>query len=220
MAVLPLAFAFFAGIAAFFSPCAAVLLPGYVTHYISKYNPHSPLLHGLFLGTLGMIGFSIVFSGAAMFIFLFGNWIKHFIPWLNILLGIIILGVGFAMLFGYKITVPLGQPTICKNNKWIEAFSFGIVYGITALGCVFPLFLSIIVQGFAQPLYDQFLLVAAYLTGLSILFLPTILTAHLFNKAISKNLATIIPHISRMSSFLLLFSGGYIIYYQGLGLGW
>ena len=58
-----LVFAFLAGLASFFSPCAFALFPGYIAFYLgtSKETDHSPKVNPARLGFLGALGILIFF---------------------------------------------------------------------------------------------------------------------------------------------------------------
>src|SRR3989338_9397043 len=99
-------FSFIAGLAAFFAPCSFAILPGYISHYISKRsskdiknNFANNLLRGLAFGIIASAGFFTVFGLAGAAVLLLGQYIKQFIPWIAIGTGFILIALGIAMLF-------------------------------------------------------------------------------------------------------------------------
>lgn len=216
-------FAFIAGIVAFFSPCAAVLLPGYVSYYISKGDQikqsyFEKLARGFLFGFITIFGFITVFGIAGLLILALGQIIKTFIPWLSVLFGIGLIALGISILLGKHILINLNFLQL-KTEKW-GLYLFGVAYAVAALGCVFPIFLTIMLQSFfAANFLEAIIPLIAYITGISIVMLLVTMLI-IFSRAwISSKINRILPYIHSISGAILILAGAYMIYYQLVLIG-
>ena len=104
--------------------------------------------------------------------------------------------------------------TSSKSEIW-EAFVFGVAYAIGALGCLFPLFLIVATQALAAP---SLLLggsyIFAYFLGISLMMITAILLSTFARNLFMKYLRKILPRMEIITGVLLVFAGGYVIYYQ------
>lgn len=218
-------FSFIAGLVAFFAPCSFAILPGYVTYYISKYSKEDKekrliknAIQGLIFGFVASIGFFTVFGLAGFSVIAIGQFIKQFIPWIAIGTGIILIFVGVFMLFGKEFLFfqPPKIKFLQKNEKF-GIYLFGIAYAIGSLGCVFPIFLSIVIQGIAsKSILDGTYTILAYVLGMSIVMISVTTLTFATKYSILKRLDSILPYVKKLSAVVLVFAGIYMIYYQYL----
>ncbi|MEP1151722.1 MAG: cytochrome c biogenesis protein CcdA [Balneola sp.] len=213
-------FSFLQGIVAFFAPCAVALLPGYIVAYItrtgeSEQQINTKLRRGLKLAFLSILGILIVYSIAGVFIVLASQVLKTYMKWVTIGMGGILIVLGGLMIAGKSITFSVNvNQTSSKSEIW-EAFIFGVAYAIGALGCLFPLFLIVATQALAAP---SLLLggsyIFAYFLGISLMMITAILLSTFARDFFMKYLRKILPHMEMITGILLVFAGGYVIYYQ------
>lgn len=213
-------FSFLQGIVAFFAPCAVALLPGYIVAYITRTGESevqitTKLRRGLKLAFLSILGILIVYSIAGVFIVLASQVLKIYMKWVTIGMGGILIVLGGLMIAGKNITFSVNvNQTSSKSEIW-EAFVFGVAYAIGALGCLFPLFLIVATQALAAP---SLLLggsyIFAYFLGISLMMITAILLSTFARDFFMKNLRKILPHMEMITGILLVFAGGYVIYYQ------
>lgn len=218
-------FSFIAGLAAFFAPCSFALLPGYITHYISKYSNEgkksrliSNALQGSVFGLIASMGFFTVFGGAGFAVIAISQFIKKFIPWIAIAAGIILIVIGIFSFFGKEFLF-FQTPKIdfISKNEKIQIYLFGIVYAVGSLGCVFPIFLSIIVQGIASNSFaDSAYAVLAYASAMSLVMILITTMTFAARYFVLGKLERILPYFKKFSAILLIFAGAYMIYYQYL----
>ena len=102
-------FSFFQGVLAFLAPCAVALLPGYILAFISR-NPNSNqqvsarLGRGMKLAFLSILGILLIYSIAGVLIVLAGQFLKDYMKWITILMGIILIVLGIRMLMGKNVS--------------------------------------------------------------------------------------------------------------------
>lgn len=216
-------FSFIAGLVGFFAPCSFAILPGYITYYISKYSNEDKktkliknVFQGIIFGLIASIGFFTVFGFAGFGVIAIGQFIKQFIPWIAVTTGIILIIVGILMFFGKKFLF-FQAPKIefIKKNEKTGIYLFGIVYAIGSLGCVFPIFLSIVIQGIASKSFlDGAYTILAYVLGMSIIMIVITTLTFATKYLILKKLEKVLPYMKKLSAVVLVFAGAYMIYYQ------
>jgi len=98
-----LPFAFVAGMATFFSPCAGALLPMYLSLYLSR-EERSGLparlrgLEGLALGGVISAGFLTSLGVLGLLFALLGSAVGRYIPWVGVAVGALLVVTGIALL--------------------------------------------------------------------------------------------------------------------------
>ena len=216
-------FSFIAGLAAFFAPCSFAILPGYISYYISKYSNKDRkniffrnVLEGLVFGIIASAGFFTVFGLAGAAVLILGQYIKRIIPWIAVATGIILIIIGIIMIFRREFAFfQMPKINIVRENKKLGVYLFGIAYAIGSLGCVFPIFLSVMIQGIS---YDSFLdgayTVIAYIAGMSLLMIGATAFAFAAKHTLLNKLEKILPYFRKISGAILIAAGIYMIYYQ------
>lgn len=206
--------AFSAGLAAFFSPCAVSLLPAYISYYLGKQNKNKKtyLRDSLMFSFQTILGFFTIFGLVGILVLTLGQFIKSFIPGIAIVTGFILIITGFLMLFGKNLSLNLKHKIPISN-----AYAFGIAYGIGALGCTFPLFLSVVLQGIVDKMiFNGFISLLAYILGISIMMVVITLLTAFAKKFVEKKIAQVLPITLKISALILILAGTYMIYYQWL----
>ena len=213
-------FSFLQGVVAFFAPCAVALLPGYIVAYITRNDGNelqitTKLRRGLKLAFLSILGILIVYSIAGVFIVLASQILKAYMKWVTIGMGGVLIVLGGLMIAGKSITFSVNVNQKSSKSEIWEAFVFGVAYAIGALGCLFPLFLIVATQALAAP---SLLLggsyIFAYFLGISLMMITAILLSTFARNLFMKYLRKILPHMDLITGILLVFAGGYVIYYQ------
>ena len=213
-------FSFLQGVLAFLAPCAVALLPGYILAFISR-NPNSSsrvsarLGRGLKLALLSTLGILIIYSIAGTMIILAGQFLKDYMKWITITMGVILIVLGILMTLGKSISFSFNIQNSNPKTEAIEAFVFGIGYAIGALGCLFPLFLIVATQAMAaETVWEGSSYILAYFSGMSGMMILTILLAIFAKDFLLKNLRKILPYMEKVTAVLLIIAGVYVIYYQ------
>ncbi|CAI50047.1 homolog to cytochrome c-type biogenesis protein CcdA [Natronomonas pharaonis DSM 2160] len=152
--------AFAAGVMTFFAPCSYPLLPGYVGFYVAQQETDAPLAGVAARGAAAGLGvFSVVAVISAAAVFVDGSQLEY-ISVFEPLVGVVFLLAGVAVLSGVSspVSVPLPKRRASVLGFWV----FGAGYGLAAVACLAPVFLSVLVQGLALPAPEATLVVGAY----------------------------------------------------------
>jgi cytochrome c-type biogenesis protein len=212
-------FSFLQGVLAFLAPCAVALLPGYIVAFISRSGSDSGtstrLLRGLKLAMLSIAGIFAIYAIATVLIISAAQLLKDYMMWITIGMGVFLIIIGIMMASGKSFSFTLNVNHASPKTEVAEAFVFGLAYAIGALGCLFPLFLVVATQAMAAPsAWTGAGYFAAYFSGISLMIIGAILLSVLARDVMMKYLRKIMPHMETVTGWLLIFAGGYVIYYQ------
>ncbi len=214
-----LIFSLVQGILAFLAPCAVALLPGYLSGLIARdttaQDQAGRLRSALKLAVFILLGVITVYLVAGGLILVAAGFLKQYMKWIALGLGVGIIVLGVLMLLGKNVSLSFhlikGKPA----GELAEAYGFGMIYSLEALGCLFPLFLVVTTQALSAPsLLWGVSYLAAYVGGISIMMITVIVLTVLSREFLQKNLRRLMPHISRISGVLMIIAGLYIVWYQ------
>ena len=144
------AYSFLLGVMAAVNPCGFVLLPTYLVYYLgtelNRDGEHktATLRRGLSVGIAVSSGFIGLFLVVGIISRAFTTVIRDNAKYAALVIGIGLVAMGIAMLFGWKL--PISQPDVSvqrKRTTW-NMFLFGIVYAIASIGCTIGLLISVI----------------------------------------------------------------------------
>ena len=144
------AYSFLLGVMAAVNPCGFVLLPTYLVYYLGtelhRDGEHktATLRRGLSVGIAVSSGFIGLFLVVGIISRAFTTVIRDNAKYAALVIGIGLIAMGIAMLFGWKL--PISQPEVSverKRTTW-NMFLFGIVYAIASIGCTIGLLISVI----------------------------------------------------------------------------
>ena len=175
--IIPLGYAFGAGMVSIVNPCGFAMLPAYLGLYLGSRNLNtvapvgasypdsatasvsvrSQLTKAVLVSLVITIGFIFLFGAVGIVISAGGRLIGTFAPWIALVIGGALVLIGIAMLLGRRINLNvaarlagrLGNPG--KVSVW-GFFIFGVAYATASLSCTLPVFL-IVVGGSLAVIY-------------------------------------------------------------------
>ena len=151
----PLALAFTSGMVATFNPCGFAMLPAYLGTFLGLEDDSADaagrILRALSVGGAVTAGFVVVFgllgAGLSTIESVFSISIEEKLPYVTIVIGVALVGLGIALLAGKHLTVAL--PKLDKGGRTGELgsmFVFGLSYAIASLSCTLPIFVAVVSQ--------------------------------------------------------------------------
>src|SRR5260221_12222755 len=219
MSNLPLFFAFSAGLLASVNPCGFAMLPGFVAYYLgSKESEEIPmatrLRAALLLGIAVTAGFMTLFVSVGVVLSVGGQFIFRTLPWLGLIIGLALVGIGIWTLLGHALPIPLPTLFVKRFGRSPQAmFLYGIAYGLVSLGCALPVFLSVVAGALTTGgIVPGISLFVSYSLGMGAVLVAVALGAVLFKGAIARWLRGLLPHVKAVSSTILVVAGLYLIY--------
>jgi cytochrome c biogenesis protein CcdA len=229
-ALLPVSYAFAAGMVASVNPCGMLMLPSYAVYQLRTFGDADRrhivrrVLLAIRLSLVVTAGFTLVFAIVGGVIAAGGQWLVTAFPYAGLLIGVAMAAFGLWVLVGHK-TVGIaaaGRVRITPARNLGNMFLFGIVYAIGSLSCTLPIFLVVVGSalggGDAAASFGQFL---GYALGMGVVILAVTLGTALFRKAVSTWMDRLVPYVHRFSALFLIGAGLYLVVYwifiAGLG---
>lgn len=227
---LPLGFAFAAGMVATVNPCGFVVLPAFLTMYLSDQQGDlktarstagitRSLGKALYISASLGLGFVILFGGVGLAISSGARWFTSIFPWVGFGLGFVMAGLGAYVFAGGKLYNNRPQSAASRIGSVTETsvkgyFLFGVSYAVASISCTLPIFLGLISSSIAAggvlQATEQFL---SYALGMT--FVITVLTIGIsvFKGALVNQIRRVIPYVDPLSAGMLILVGGYLIFY-------
>jgi cytochrome c-type biogenesis protein len=227
------------GVLSFFSPCAFPLLPGYMSYCLARKEgikarkgATGTLKGSVRGGIVAALGILAIFTLAGVLVAAAGSTIVAYVAYLTPVIAVIIAIMGFLMLvdrtswadrlFGNVTTRVQNKLNALSGRKASRTggnrglFLYGAGYGIASMGCQAPVFVAIIVAGFAAGGVAEALMVFV-LFGIgmgAMMVMVTVLVGMAKGIAIQK-MTSAMPYIKRVSGLILLVAGIYLAWYYG-----
>ncbi|MGH9927351.1 MAG: cytochrome c biogenesis protein CcdA, partial [Nitrososphaeraceae archaeon] len=186
------------------------------------------------------MGFVAIFGLTGLAISVAGTTIAKYFPWIAVLSGIVIIGIGIAKLIGktFHINFPFPKKIIMFNDNttgsddnkrnnnynrncsrikssYSNFFLFGIGYAIASLSCTLPIFLLVVLQGLSVGgIIEGPIVFLSYALGMGIVMITISIAIGVSNQTLVKWLTRIAPKMNIVTSIVLILAGGYLIYYN------
>ncbi len=225
--LLPVGYAFAAGMVASVNPCGALMLPSYVFFQLGadERHPSSSLeqvLKAVRIAVATTAGFAVIFGAVGVLVSAGGRWLTALFPYAGLLIGVAMVVLGGWLLASHRSLGILAASRVSvtpQRTLW-SMFLFGIAYGVSSLSCTLPIFLVVVGSALGSGAFlvsmAQFM---GYALGMgAVLAVITIGTA-LFREIVERWLRRLIPHIKGVSALFLVGAGVYLIYYWLVQVG-
>ena len=218
--LLPVGYAFAAGMVASVNPCGVLMLPSYVFYQLeSDEEGHSVarrVLKGLLVAAVATAGFVVIFAVAGFIIAAGGRWLIAVFPYAGLLIGVAMMGLGVWLLATRRTLgiLAASRVTVSPQRTLGNMFLFGIAYAIGSLSCTLPIFLVVVGGGLASQgwavSFGQFI---GYALGMGTVLVAVTLGTALFRHATLGWMQRLTPHVHRLGAMFLIGAGAYLIYY-------
>ena len=223
--LLPLGFAFGAGLVASVNPCGFAMLPAYLALYMGsttdteqQTNVVARLGKAVLIGAVVTLGFIVLF-GIAGLIIGGARQVIDVIPWIGLTIGIVLTFVGGWLLGGGKIYTSIAQQASTKFGDPSKVgvkgyFLFGLSYGTASLSCTLPIFIAVLGIGVAtNTLVDSLVSFVLFGLGMGTVILALTITMALFKGTLVGALRKILPYTQPVSAAFMILAGAYIVFY-------
>lgn len=221
-ALIPLGWAFAAGMVASVNPCGFFMLPAYLSYQLgarSAIEGSSRFGRGvraLGLGAVATSGFLLVLAAAGGVTAVGGQWLIRTFPYVGVAIGasLAVLG-GWMLRSGQTIgLLAASRVHVAPQRSTRNVFLFGIAYAAGSLSCTLPVFLLVVGTSLAsQGLLASFGQFISFGLGMGAILMAVTIGASLFQDTVTRTLRTFVPHIHRLSALFLIGAGLYLAYY-------
>jgi cytochrome c-type biogenesis protein len=213
---------FIRGMVAAVNPCGFILLPTYLMYFLGLQGSvpgtqRATLRRALLVSAAVSTGFLSVFLVAGIISYNFTNWINENAKYATGVIGLALLVLGVAMLFGYKL--PFMTPRLDTGGgapqQTIRAmFVYGIAYAVASIGCTIGLFIATV---FSTTARDGVVAgvgnVLAYGAGMALLVSALTVALAFANTGLLKFLRGGLQYVDRIAAGFVVLSGLYLLWY-------
>lgn len=225
--LLPVGYAFGAGMMASVNPCGFPMLPLYLSLYLGTQEegfmgmpPHRRLLHAMGVALVVSSGFVVLFGLVGLLVMMGARFLTEIIPYIAVAIGFLLLLLGVWMLAGRHVSPALfmrlsqriGDP---KQNGWRGFFLYGLAYAVCSLSCTLPIFLIVVGSAASAGSFTgglaQFI---SYAGGMGFVIFALTASMALFKEGLLvAGLRRLFRYLNYASGVLVLLAGMYLIYY-------
>ena len=216
------AFPFALGLVAAFNPCGFALLPVYLSYFLgvdgdNKASRLATIVRGLVVGLVMTAGFIAVFGlcGVAFETVINQGTVFEYTGYVTIAIGVLMLPLGVFMALGKDFVLRLPKLNVGTGSRDLSSvFLFGVSYAVVSLSCTIGLFLSSVTNSFTTDGWlEGFGNFLAYALGMGALITFLTMSLALAKTDVVAGMRRVLPYVSRVSGFVLLAAGLYLIDY-------
>jgi cytochrome c biogenesis protein CcdA len=215
-----LSLSFIRGMLAAVNPCGFVLLPTYLLYFLGLSNAESgvrraPISRALVVSAAVSAGFLSVFLVVGAIAELFTNWVVANAKYLTAVIGVGLVVLGIAMLFGYRLPIATPKLDAGGRDRTVRSmFVYGIAYAVASIGCTIGLFIATLFQtadrrGYVAGVAN----VVAYGLGMALLISALTVTLAVANVGLLKVLRSGMQYVEMLAGAFVLLSGLYLLWY-------
>lgn len=149
--VLPVSFAFGAGMLASVNPCGFIMLPAFSAFYLTT---EAPAAHGwgtraaraVHMSALATLAFIVTFATTGLIATFAGQALVRWSAWAGLLVGGGLAALGVAQLLGRKsfVTPATSRIRAGRSRSALGVIGFGLAYAVVSLGCTLPIFMAVV----------------------------------------------------------------------------
>ncbi len=213
---------FIRGMVAAVNPCGFILLPTYLMYFLGLQgtapgSQRATMRRAVIVSAAVSAGFLSVFLVAGLISWKFTSWINENAKYATGAIGLALLVLGIAMLFGYKL--PFMTPTLdagggAPQQTMRAMFVYGIAYAIASIGCTIGLFIATV---FSASERDGIVAgvgnMLAYGAGMALLVSALTIALASANTSLLKFLRGSLQYVDRIAAFFVVLSGLYLLWY-------
>lgn len=213
---------FGSGLLAAVNPCGFVLLPTYLVYYLGLNNDADVsqrvrVNRAVWVSLSLSAGFMSVFVVVGSISRLFTDWLNQNAKYVSLLIGVALVVLGVAMLFGFRL--PMTTPKLdvggrVADRTFRSMFLFGVAYAIASIGCTIGPFSATVLgtietSGFATGL----LAIASYGIAMSLLVTALTVSLAVAQGGLLRVLRRGMSYVETASAIVMIVSGLYLAWY-------
>lgn len=215
---------FLRGLVASVNPCAFVLLPTYLMYFLGMTggrpgDQRATVRRALLVSAAVSTGFMAVFVVAGVVSEYVTSWIEANAKYATLLIGVGFVGLGIAMLAGYRL--PISTPKVGtlgvlgeERATLVAMTAYGAAYAVTSISCTLPLFTSTLFGNVKRGGWGSGLAhVVAYGLGMALVVTALTIALAVANTSFLRALRSTSRYVDTIAAVLVTLSGLYLVYY-------
>ncbi len=220
----PLALAFAAGLVATVNPCGFAMLPAYLSYFMGmdeeEQGTAAALRGALVVGAIVSAGFLVVFGLAGVLITAGFRVVIDLIPWVAIVVGVAVIGLGIALVRGYELKVGLPKSSKAASGRgYRSVFLFGVSYAVASLSCTLPVFLTVVATQVTRGSFVSGIATfVAYGSGMAVVLMAVTVAIAVGKQSLIGWFRGTARYITRVSGVILIGAGLYIVWFWTVSL--
>jgi cytochrome c biogenesis protein CcdA len=215
-----LATSFTAGLLAAINPCGFVLLPTYLVYFLGMENlrpgaERASLLRALKVSAAVSGGFMSIFVIIGAITKMSTNWFVEKAQWPALVIGLCLVVLGIAMLFGYRLPFTTPALDVGKRDRSVRSmYVFGVAYAVASIGCTIAPFTGVVLGSFStKGLATGIGAIALYGVGMALVVTGLTVTLAFANTALLRILRRGMAWFEQCAGVLLILTGMYLCWY-------
>ena len=208
------------GLLAAVNPCGFVLLPTYLLYFLGMENLR-PGAERTSVGRALAVSLSVSAGFLSVFLVIGGitkwstDWFLDKAPYVSLFIGIALIVLGIAMLFGFRLPFTSPHLDLTKRDRSVlSMFVFGIAYAIASLGCTIGPFLGTVLGALStKGIAVGAVTIGAYGLGMALLVTALTVTLALANTSLLRLLRKGMAWFEYVAGVFVLLTGVYLTYY-------
>ena len=212
--------AFSTGLLAAINPCGFVLLPTYLMYFLGMESTRpgggrASVARALKVGVAVSAGFMSIFLVIGVITKWQSQWLLDKMPWASLVIAALLVALGVAMLFGYRLPITTPKLTIQRTDRSVAAmFVFGLGYAIASMGCTLPTLTTTVLGGLVVDGFWAGLgYIVLYAVAMGVVVTGLTVSLAMANTWILGFLRKGMQHVETVSAVFVLLSGMYLFYY-------
>ena len=215
-----LATSFASGLVAAVNPCGFVMLPTYLIYFLGMENlrpgaERASIRRALKVSAAVSGGFLSVFIVIGAITKLSTNWFQQKAGWVGLVIGLGLITLGIAMLFGYRLPFTTPKLDIGQRDRSIRSmFVFGTAYTVASIGCTIGPFLGMVLGSFStEGIATGVTAIVLYGAGMALIVTGLTVTLAMANTALLRTLRRGMAWFEQVAGVLLILTGLYLCWY-------
>ena len=210
---------FGSGLLAAVNPCGFVLLPTYLMYFLGVSGrpgtQRATVRRALLVSAALSAGFMTVFVIVGGISRLFTDWLNQNAKYLALLIGVALVILGIAMLFGYRLPFSTPKLETGKRDQTIASmYVFGLAYAIASIGyTIGPFSATVLGTIDTDGFFQGVVAIALYGIAMSLLITTLTVTLALAQGGLLKSLRTGMKYVETASAVVMILSGLYLSWY-------
>ena len=211
---------FTAGLLAAVNPCGFVLLPTYLLYFLGMENlrpgaERTSVARALKVSLSVSVGFMSVFVVIGTISKWATKWFMQKAPYVSLVIGVLLIVLGVAMLFGYRLPFTTPKLDISQRDRSVRSmFVFGIAYAIASIGCTIGPFIGVVLGGITTSgVATGVAAIGLYGLGMALLVSGLTVTLALANTAVLRVLRKGMQWFEYVAGVFVLLTGLYLTWY-------